>query len=460
VQVKKSEPHTVVGKGVEHSVNTANDPTSRLALIAAKARSNPKEQFNNLIHHLNYKLVEECIYNIPSNSAVGTDGMTVGQARKNLSWLLPPLLKQIHKGNYEAPPVRRVYIPKADGKQRPIGVPEVIDRSIQAGASKILSAIYEQDFLNCSFGFRPKIGCHHALATVNELLHKWKLNYALEVDIRDFFGSLSHEWLRKFLRLRISDQRMLKLIDVWLKAGVMEKDKWQEVKVGTPQGGAVSPILANVYLHYVLDLWFERKVKRSLRGKAQLVRYADDFVIFFKDPKDAEDVRILLKARLVQFGLTMAEDKTHMTDMTPRSNTGEHVRRRLTFLGFNIFRAVNRKGTAWKIVFQTEGKRFTRAKAAMKEKLFRMMHVEVGKQADVINAMLSGHFNYYGLAGNSKKLQSFWFYTVRYWRHCLSKRSQKGRVNWERLNAILTEYPLLHPRIKISYQELSAYVRL
>lgn len=198
--------------------------------------------------------------------------MVVSQAEKNLDWLLPPLLDAIHKGRYEAPPGRRVFIPKSNGGQRPIGLPEVIDRSIQAGVSKILNEIYEQDFLSCSFGFRPKLGCHHALATINELLHNWKLNYASEVDIRDFFGILNHEWLRKFLSLRVGDRRVLKLIDAWLAAGVMEKGKWIRMGDGTPQGGSISPILSNIYLHYVLDLWFERKIKKRLRGKAHLVR--------------------------------------------------------------------------------------------------------------------------------------------------------------------------------------------
>ena len=318
VQVRKLEQHAVAETLNGHSDKTGNDPVSRRARIAARARSHPKEQFNNLAHHLDYELVEECLAKIRYGSSPGVNGMTVDQARKNLSWILPPLLNQIHQGRYEAPPVRRVYVPKADGKKRPIGVPEVIDRAIQAGVSRILNEIYEQDFLKCSFGFRPNLGCHHALATINELLFKEKLNFALEVDIRDFFGSLDHEWLRKFLSLRIGDRRILKLIDAWLKAGVMEKGKWREMITGTPQGGSVSPILANVYLHYVLDLWFEKKIKSQLQGRAHLVRYCDDFVILFKEQEDLEVVRCLLKTRLAQFGLVIAEEKTHVTDLTPQ----------------------------------------------------------------------------------------------------------------------------------------------
>jgi group II intron reverse transcriptase/maturase len=412
------------------------------------------------MHHLTFDLVRECLEKTPWKSAPGVDGMTVNTALANLDWLLPPLLKAIHQGRYEAPPVRRVYIPKGNDGKRPIGVPEVLDRAIQAAIATILNEIYEQDFLNCSFGFRPKIGCHHALATVNELVHRSAMNYVLEVDIRDFFGSLSHEWLRKFLGLRIGDNRVLKLIDAWLRAGVMENGRWQEMEKGTPQGGSISPLLSNVYLHYVLDLWFERKIKRRLRGKAHLVRYADDFVILFTKPEDRDDVKTMLIARLAQFGLTIAEEKTHRTDLTPRSSQGDRERRSMTFLGFKIFRAVTRNGTGWKTVFQTEGKRLSRAKAAMKQQLRRMMHWEVGKQAERINSLLVGHFSYYGIAGNMRKIAFFANFTVRYWRRCLSNRSQKGAVNWDKMNDTLRNHPLCHARLRISYPKLGAYVRL
>jgi RNA-directed DNA polymerase len=437
-----------------------NDPESKRARIAAKARSHPKEQFNNLMHHLTFDLVREHLAKIPLKSAPGIDGMTVKSALENLDWILPPILKSIHEGNYEAPPVRRVYIPKANGGERPIGVPEIIDRAIQAAMAKILNEIYEQDFLNCSFGFRPRIGCHHALATINELIHRSRMQYALEVDIRDFFGSLSHDWLRQFLELRIGDQRILKLINAWLTAGVMEDGKWTVMEKGTPQGGSISPLLANIYLHYVLDLWFERKIKSRLQGKAHLVRYADDFVILFAKVEDVDSMKTLLLTRLAQFGLTLAEEKTHKTDLTSRENTGVRSRRSITFLGFKIFRALNRNKTGWKVVFQTEGKRLSRAKASMKEKLQRMMHWEVAKQAEKINSLLAGHFSYYGIAGNAQKIAAFRYFTLCYWRYCLSKRSQKGAVNWEKMEEIFLKFPLCAANTRISYPMLKSYVRL
>lgn len=458
--MRAKEPYTVMGDSVVHSGDRDKEPMTKQELIAARARKNKEEKFNNLMPHLKLELIKECLNKTRLNSAAGVDGMSVGQARQNADWLVPPLLDAIHKGRYEAPPVRRVYLPKANGGERPLGVPEVIDRALQAGMSKILNEIYEQDFLNCSFGFRPKLGCHHALATVNELLRGFKMNYALEVDIRDFFGSLSHEWLRKFLGLRIGDKRVLKLIDNWLKAGVMEDGKRYVMEAGAPQGGSLSPLLSNIYLHYVLDLWFERKIKRRLRSRANLVRYADDFVILFADPQDMEDVKVLLTARLNQFGLKIADEKTHMTDLTLRENKGGQQRRRMTFLGFNIFRAKARKGSKPAIVFQTEGKRFTRAKAAMKEHLRRTMHWGLQRQVVVINSVLMGHFNYYGISGNTKRLAAFWYRTVCLWRQSLSKRSQKGYVSWTEMEAILKQYRLVRPRICHNYQDLQSYVRL
>ena len=456
----KQEPNTVSGNPTEHSSKSGQDPESKRARLAAIARSQPKERFVNLMHHLTFDLVKGCLEKVPRKSAPGVDGMTVETALKNLDWLLPPLLDAIHQGRYEAPPVRRVFIPKSNGGQRPIGVPEVIDRAIQAAMAKILGEIYEQDFLKCSFGFRPKIGCHHALATINELIHRSAMSHALEVDIRDFFGSLSHEWLRKFLGLRIGDNRVLKLIDAWLSAGVMENGNWQEMEKGTPQGGSISPLLSNVYLHYVLDLWCERKIKSRLSGRAHLVRYADDFVILFTNPEDVDVMKSLLTARLAQFGLTVADDKTHKTDLTPRESRGGGDRRSMTFLGFTIFRASNRNGTGWKTVFQTEGRRLSRAKAAMKEKLHRMMHWEVEKQAEKINALLVGHFSYYGIAGNMRKIGAFRHFTVHYWRRCLSSRSQNGAVNWAKMEEILEKSSLCPAQIRIGYPALASYVRL
>jgi len=269
----------------------------------------------------------------------------------------------------------------------------------------ILNEIYEQDFLKCSFGFRPALSCHHALATVNEIFYRFKSEHVLEVDIQDFFGSLSHEWLKKFLRLRIGDARVLKLIEAWLSAGVMEDGQQQDSgENGTPQGGSISPLLANIYLHYVLDLWFEKKIKPKYLGRAHLVRYADDFAFFFTNATDAATMQVLLSARLAEFGLSISEKKTHQTYLGQRTNSEAHERRRMTFLGFTIYRTKNRSGTGRKTVFQTDSKRD--------------------------------------------------------WRHSLSRRSQNGRVTWEKFQEILLKNPLIRPVVKLPYQDLHSFVRL
>jgi group II intron reverse transcriptase/maturase len=341
-----------------------------------------------------------------------------------------------------------------------VTVPAVIDRAIQAAMTKILNEIYEQDFLKSSFGFRPGLSCHHALATVNEILYRLRMEHVLEVDIQDFFGSLSHEWLMKFLRLRVGDERVLTLIETWLKAGVMEEGKWQDNEKGTPQGGSISPLLANIYLHYVLDLWFAKKLKPKFEGKAELIRYADDFCLFFKTADGPENMMPLLKARLAQFGLSVADDKTHKTNLGVRDNTTTHERRQMRFLGFAIYRSKNRSRTASKTVFQTDGKRLSRARAALKEKIRRVRHCPIPKQAAAINAILRGHFNYYGIAGNARRLQRFRDLARDEWKHSLSRRSQNGRVNWEHFVDLLAKHPLVACKLKISYSQLSTYARL
>ena len=457
--MERLDPHTEAANLNEPRVKQENDPASKRARIAAKARINPKEKFNNLMHLVTRELIEERLNKIPGKSATGVDRMTKEQAKAGFSWIVPPLVRDIHSGQYKAPPVRRVYIPKASGGERPLGVPGIIDRSIQAAVASVLNEIYEQDFLPCSFGFRPKLSCHHALATLNQAVDKCKLQFALEVDIRDFFGSINHEWMMKFLGHRISDPRMLKIIEGWLKAGVFEDKKVIEMEKGTPQGGSISPLLANIYLHYVLDLWFEKAVKPKLRGQARLVRYADDFVLLFANPKDRKNVESLLKVRLGQFGLTVSDEKTHNTDLGYRENRGQD-RRHVTFLGFTIFRKKMRNRNGVLTVFQTDGSRFRRAKAALKVKMKKIMHRKIEDQVRLLNLSLVGHFNYYGMAGNGKTLTDFRLYTMRLWRKSLSRRSQKGKVSWQQLNEMIAKHRLVLPRTRIPYGALQSYVRL
>lgn len=239
---------------------------NRRSRIAVKARSQPTERFNNLLHHVTLELVQEELSKIPKGSATGIDERTVTEVKKNLNGLLPPILEQVHQKRDAAPAVKRAAVPKRNEGTRNLGIPTVLDRALQGAMTRVLSEIYEMDYQNSSFGYRPQRGCHHALATLNAVMGSKGAKIALEVDLRDFFGSLNHEWLRKFLGHRISDPRVHALINAWLKAGVMEEGKWQATTQGVPQGGPISALLANIYLHYVLDLWWERKIKKQLQG--------------------------------------------------------------------------------------------------------------------------------------------------------------------------------------------------
>ncbi len=431
-----------------------------LERLAARARSQPQEKFNSLAHHINRERIERSIGKIAKRSAPGIDGLTRDQTLANLDWLLPPKIGQIHREQYEASAVRRTYIPKADGKLRPLGIPPIIERGIQAAAADVLEQIYEQDFLNCSFGYRPGRGAHNALATLNHHIDRGGLCFAYEVDIRDFFGSLDHGWLLRFLGHRISDGRVLKLIEAWLKAGVMEEGKCLPTEVGSPQGGSISPLLANIYLHYALDLWFERKIRCKLNGRAELVRYCDDFVIVFQKEDDRETVASLLKARLRQFGLEIAENKTHKTDLHRRPRGGSGDRRRISFLGFELFFAKSLSGRGYKSVFKTQGPRFGKARRELQEKLHEMMHWSIEAQAKRLNSIMRGHYTYYGLPGNQERLKSLHHLALRYWRRSLGRRSQNGKVTWEELSALFKRYPIEPPKLRITYAALSRYVML
>ncbi len=430
----------------------------RRAQIAVRARSHPREKLTNLLHHLTPELIAQCLNAIPRQSATGVDEMTVDEVKANLSWLLPPILEAIHQGRYQAPPVRRVYIPKPDGRKRPLGIPTVLDRAIQAAMAQILNQVYEQDFTDSSFGYRQGRGCHNALATLGMLIYEQKMLTALEVDIRDFFGTIDHRWMVRFLEHRIGDPRVIKLIKAWLKAGVMDQGAVTEPEQGTPQGGSISPLMANVYLHYVLDLWWEKKIQPKLAAKAALVRYCDDFVLLFKSAQDAHTVYHLLKARLAQFGLQVADEKTHMTDLGPKNPAEGNRRRKIDFLGFTIYRTRTRRKTGYKIVYRTQAKRFARSKKAMRWRLRQMMHDGLEAQAAYLRAVLRGHFNYYGLAGNSHRLQRFWNEARKAWRFCLSRRSQRGQYSWQQMKQkVFERYPLPQPRIRIGYRQLGSY---
>jgi len=344
-----------------------------------------------------------------------------------------------------------------------LGVPTVADRALQRSTLQVLSAIYEQDFLNCSFGGRPNRGQHNALATLNEIIAGRKVSWVLEADLKNFFGSLDHGWMNQFVGHRIGDPRILSLVRRWLKAGVMEDGAVQPNDLGTPQGAAISVLLSNIYLHYVLDLWFERIVKPRLRGEAYLVRYIDDFVVCFQYRSDAIRFREVLAKRLKRFALELEPNKTRLVEFGRYA--AHHAKRRgrkletIYFLGFTHYCTRNRKGN-FMVGRKTEKSRLQRSIGKIQAKLRQIRHWSLAEQVETINQLLRGHYNYYGLAGNFTALYKVYHKTEQYWRQMLSSRSNNGYIPWPKFQEIKATFPLLRPKLSIPYPRLKQYAML
>src|SRR5712675_3795592 len=436
--------------------------TTGLERIAVKARCEPKLRFTSLAHHITKERVWESLSQIPAKSAAGVDGQTVTEAKENFEEWIAGMLQSVHRRGYRAPEIRRVYIPKP-GKQekRPLGVPTVADRALQRSTAEVLSAIYEQDFLPCSFGGRPKLSAHHALATLNEVIAGGMISWVLEADLKNFFGSLSHDWVLRFVEHRVGDPRLISLIRRWLKAGVLEDGAVHPSEEGTPQGGSISVLLSNLYLHYVLDLWFERVVKSRLRGEAQLVRYIDDFVICLQYRSDAIRVQDALRLRLGKFGLTLEPTKTKLVEFGrfAQRHAGKRGRKRpetIYFLGMTLYCTRNLKGN-FKVGMRTEKSRLRRSMSSLQELMQRIRHHTISDQASEINAALRGHYAYYGVAGNLRSLVKVYRVVERYWRRMLCSRNWAGRrLTWDAFNQIKERTPLLTPKLRLPYRELQA----
>jgi RNA-directed DNA polymerase len=346
---------------------------------------------------------------------------------------------------------------EAKQEKRPLGVPCVADRALQRSTAQVLSAIYEQDFLPCSFGGRPGLSPHHALATLTEVVAGRKVGWVLEADLKNFFGSLDHGWLLRFVEHRVGDPRLLSLIRCWLKAGILEDGEIRPNEEGTPQGGSISVLLSNVYLHYVLDLWFERVVKSRLRGEAYLVRYIDDFVLCFQYREDALRVQEALGKRLGKFGLSLEPSKTKLVAFGRYAQT--HARKRgrrpetIYFLGFTLYCTRNQKGR-FKVGLRTEKTRLQRSLTCLRDLMRRMRHLPVREQVANLNRVLRGHFADSGIAGNFRALQQVHRFVERHWHKMLCSRRRKGCITWEVFQRIQARFPLLRPRLSLPYAKL------
>jgi group II intron reverse transcriptase/maturase len=438
--------------------------TTGLEKIAAKARQEPKLQFTSLAHHIDAERLWQNLCHVPRHTAPGSDGQTVDDVKQDFPAWSAATLRALHQKGYQPPPVTRVYIPKPGKREkRPLGIPCVGDRVLQRSVADVLSAIYEQDFLSCSFGGRAGIGAHHALATLNEVIAGRRVSWVYEADLRNFFGSLDHGWLLRFVQHRVGDPRILSLIRRWLKAGVLEDDIIEPSVEGVPQGGSISVVLSNLYLHYVLDLWFERAVKPRLQGEAYLVRYIDDFVVCFEHRADAQRFEQVLVKRLAKFALTLEPSKTRLVAFGRfAQRDAKRQGKRLetfTFLGFTHYCTRNQKGN-FKVGWKTDKTRLRRSLAKLHQQLQIIRHESLKEQAKQINQILRGHYAYYGVGGNLGSLQRVHENVVRYWRKMLSSRSQKGRVRWEVFHRIAETYPLQRPKLYLPYSRLSQYVVL
>lgn len=434
---------------------------TKLNLLTDIARRNPKAKINNVAYLLNIANLNECYQTLKRNKASGIDGTSVEEYGENLTANLAELVERMKRQSYKPQPVKRTYIPKSNGKMRPLGIPSVEDKVVQTGITRILEAIYEIEFHDFSYGFRPNRSCHHALDRLDKILMTRPINHIIDADIKGFFDNVNHDWMKKFLSHRISDRNMLRLISRFLRNGYMEEGKVYASDKGTPQGGIVSPILANIYLHYVLDEWIEKRVKRQSRGVVEIVRYCDDFVICVQYKDDAYMILEALKERLRKFSLELSEEKTRIIEFGRYAKKNAKAKGRkpetFNFLGFTHFIDKNRKGN-FKLGRKTDKKRMS---AKLKEMNLWLKKVRnflpVREWWKTLKSKLRGHFQYYGVSGNYRSISIFYRLTVKLVFKWINRRSQKKSYSLSKFIDYLKLYELPQPTIHHNLYTLSGY---
>jgi RNA-directed DNA polymerase len=444
----------------ENSVESSTRPTPSgkrvsqgLGGVRRVARERKQERFTALLHHLTADLLRESYYALKRNAAPGVDGVRWSEYEDGLEGRLIDLHGRVHRGAYRAQPSRRVYIPKGDGRERPLGIAALEDKIVQQAVVTILNEIYEVDFQGFSYGFRPGRSPHQALDALNVGIQRKRVNWILDADIRGFFDNMDHEWTMQFVAHRVADNRVLRLIRKWLKAGVSEDGEWSETKVGTPQGAVVSPLLANVYLHYVFDLWVEVWREKVAQGDMIVVRYADDLVVGFEHRAEAERFLKDFQERLAKFGLEMHPEKTRLIEFgrfaqVNRQERGEGKAETFTFLGFTHYCGTNSKGyfVVWR---RTAAKRMRAKLQAIKQELRRHLHDAVGVVGAWLKRVVEGYYRYHAVPGNRPALGRFRDRLCRLWWQALRRRSQKRRPTWDRLRPVFERWlprpQVLHP---------------
>ena len=411
--------------------------------IAELARNMPQLVLTTLAHHIDHEWLKEAYRRTRKDGARGVDGQTAEEYAVRLDENLIALLNRFKAGTYKAPPVRRVHIPKGDGsKTRPIGVPTFEDKILQRAVVMILEAVYEQDFLECSYGFRPGRSAHLALETLwKGLMAPMWGGWVLEIDIQSFFDTMDHCQLRSFLDQRVRDGTVRRTIDKWLKAGVLEDGRVWRTEEGTPQGGVLSPLLANVYLHEVLDKWFATDVLPRMRGRAFMIRYADDAVLVFEREEDARRVLDVLPKRFGKYALGLHPEKTRLVRFQQPGRVDPRDVGNFDFLGFRHYWGKTRKGR-WAVHRKTAPSRFTRALRNITLWCRRHRHLPVREQHHVLGRKMRGHYAYYGITGNSRRLAAYRYEVVHVWRKWLDRRSRRACMTWPRFFRVLARYPL------------------
>lgn len=431
---------------------------TQLTRIAEKAKANPKLRFTTLGHHINEQSLMAAHAKMPKHKAVGVDGESWATYDQNLEENIKSLVAKMKRQAYKPQPVRRVYIPKpGNDKKRPLGIPAYEDKLVQSVMAPILNAIYEQDFLEFSYGFRPNRSVHDALKALNVILEERPINYVVDADIKGFFDHVDQEWMVKFLEHRIADPNMIRLIVRFLKAGVVEAGIKYDTPEGTPQGGVISPILANIYLHYVLDLWFDKIVRKHCRGEAHIVRYADDFVCCFQYEEDAQRFYRVLKLRLNKFNLDIAEDKSRLIAFgrhaEARSKREGRKPETFDFLGFTHYCSKSQKGT-FRVKRKTSRKKYKVSLINCKEWLRRNRNMPAPTLMAKLRVKLLGYDRHYGITDNIQALYRFHDEVEKLLFKWLNRRSQRKSFDWSKFKKFLDKFPLPRPRIYVNIYEL------
>jgi group II intron reverse transcriptase/maturase len=427
-----------MGTPSPNNVSTKQQRIAELAKVEKRA-------LTTLAHHIDVDWLKEAVKRTRKDGAPGIDGVTAREYEKRLEENLQSLLNRAKSGEYRAPAVRRVFIPKGDGSERPIGIPTFEDKVLQRAAHMVLEPVYEQEFYDCSYGFRPGRSPHQALNSFRQQMTQMGGGWVLEVDIKSFFDTLDHRQLQQLIRRRVGDGVLLRLIGKWLNAGVQHHGDFSRPEAGTPQGGVISPLLANIYLHEVLDEWVEKEVKPRLAGRAFLIRYADDFVMGFENEADARRVLDVLPKRFGKYGLTLHPEKTRLLKYEKPRDDGGTRPESFDFLGFTHFWAKSLKGW-WVIKQKTAASRLSRALRRVRDWCRVFRHQPIQQQHQHLSRVVRGHCNYYGVVGNSPSLARFVFEVHKAWRKWLSRRSQRG-MGWAHYNELLKRFTLPPARV-------------